>query len=480
MCNCCCDSANKKCYQAFIIFCCLLILAFQISTVALFRNSIDPDDIKSFIDSESPLYNFEITEGTPYDKINITFFEFKGREKRQGNTTIKYDEKTFTKIFNNKFFYKGNDKNYFSYKNEYSVTSGNNCPDNHKPCGILDSSNRILCLKNDDECPINGFGISIIPDDPKYEGYETKVVFDSIDYTEYYLYYTNNNIEGQVITEFKLSHGTPCAKISEKNWIKYYNNEIEDNYKCKTEINGDVYNDRYIKVSDEGINIRSLYADNGLRDTSSYGNTLNAKVDLYIRNYNDIDEKCFNDFLDELKDEHKFYDSAVKVVRALGIISIVFNVVMFIYITVTCCNDIQFSSFSFIIPIYGIICNAIILGVVNKSRIRYKCQLEGFNENIDELIDEQYDNNAINTTIMSALSLAFYALVLIMLLCLKFMRSRNIGVYSTSNVPLPVVPVQAVPVYPQYPQAYPTPYGANMAFPNMVAAPPGSYGTPYS
>ena len=477
MCNCCCDSANKKCYQTLIILFSFFILAFQIAMVALFRNSIDPDDIESFIDSETPLYNFEPTERELGSKKNITFFEFKGRTKKVGNNTITYDEKSFTKIFNHKFFYEAKDKNYFKYKNEYSVIDGNNCPENYKPCGILDSSNRILCLKNDEDCPLNGFGISIIENDPKYEGYETKEVLDSNDFTVYYLYYTNNNVEGHVITEFKLSHGTPCAKVSEKNWIKFYSNEVEENYKCKTEINGNVYNTRYIKVSDEGINIRSLYADNGLRDSSNFANTQNAKVDLYIRNYNDIDEKCFEDFLEELKDEEKFYDSAVSAVRALGSISIILNFVLFIFITVMCCRDIQFSSFSFIVPIYGIICNVIVLGIINKSRVRYKCQLEGFNEEIDELLDEQYDNNKTNTTIMSALSLAFYALDLILLLCLKFMRSRNIGVYGTTTVPVPVVPVQAVGVYPQ---PYPTPYGANMAYPNMMAVPPASYGVPYS
>ena len=145
------------------------------------------------------------------NKNNITFFEFKGREKRVGNSTITYDEKSFTKIFNHKFFYIAKDKNYFDYKNEYSATSGNNCPDNYKPCGILDSNNRILCLKNDEECPLNGFGISLSEEDSKYRGYKTKEVRDSIDGTVYYLYYTNNNVEGPVITEFKLSHGTLCA-----------------------------------------------------------------------------------------------------------------------------------------------------------------------------------------------------------------------------------------------------------------------------
>ena len=82
MTNVCCDTAGKKCYQSFIILFFFFILAFQIAMVALFKNSIDPDNIESFIDSETPLYNFEPTESELGNKKNITFFEFKGRKKK--------------------------------------------------------------------------------------------------------------------------------------------------------------------------------------------------------------------------------------------------------------------------------------------------------------------------------------------------------------------------------------------------------------
>ena len=414
----------------------------------------------------------EPTELELGNKKNITFFEFLGRESEEGNVTKKYDKKSFTKIFNHKLFYNKKDKNYFDYKNKYAIDSGNNCTEDYQKCGILDSSNRILCLPNNEDCPLNGFGLSLSASDSKYEGYESKEVIDSYSGTIYYIYYTNNNSDGHIITEFKLSHGRPCALSSEKNWVKYYNNEVEE-YGCKTKINGNLYSDRYIKVSEEGINIRSLYNDNGLKDPSSFSETQKEKVDIYIRNYNDIDEKCFEDFLQDLKNEKIYYDFSQKTVKVIGGISIALNAILFLYMFWMFCSEVQFYSISFIIPIYGIICNIVVLGIINKKKIKYNCELAGFNEEIDELVDEQYDNNSSTTIVMSSISLAFYILSLISELCLKFMRARNIGLHATSVVP--PVSVQPVPVYPQM---YPTPYGANMVspnYPNMMAIPPASY-----
>ena len=42
----------------------------------------------------------------------------------------------------------------------------------------------------------------------------------------------------QIITEFKLSKGDPCAKSSEIRWIEYYRDEVEGYYECKTSIDG--------------------------------------------------------------------------------------------------------------------------------------------------------------------------------------------------------------------------------------------------
>ena len=75
------------------------------------ENSMKPEDIETFIFSERPLFDFEISETDVNRKKNITFFEFKGRQKQEGNKTINYDKKTFTKILGNEFYYNGKDRN---------------------------------------------------------------------------------------------------------------------------------------------------------------------------------------------------------------------------------------------------------------------------------------------------------------------------------------------------------------------------------
>ena len=358
-CQCCCNTVNKKCYLFAIIFSSIFILVFEIMVVALTENSIEPEDVKSFIFRETPVYVLEIKETELTSKRNVTFFEYAGRKQRVGNTITIYDEKSFTMILRNKFLYDGKDKNYLDYKNDYSVESGNNCPQNYQKCGILDSDNRILCLPNGEDCPLNGIGISTTDNDPSYNTYK-KLVIDS-QTPSVYIYYTNNNYNGKIITEFKLSRGTPCAKSSEKNWLAFYNNEVDQDYSCRTSIDGSIYSNRYTKVTDTGISMQGLYSDNGLYESPHYSAASSATIDLYVRNYNQLDEKCFKDFIKDLEDEEKYYDSIVKVIRALGTISLIFNALIFFYCCYMCCRDVKFYTVAIIVPIYGIVCNSIVL-----------------------------------------------------------------------------------------------------------------------
>ena len=293
-CDCCCNSSNKRCYQGFIIFFSVITFAFQLGIIILTTNALNPDEFESMILSETPLYDFEISEHDINNKKNIIFFIYKGRKKKEGIKTVIYDEKNFTKIFNNKFFYNGKDRNYFDYVHNYSVSEGSNCPDNYKQCGILDSDRRILCLPNDEECPINGFWISDEGLNSKYEGYKYKKVYDSIDNSEYYIYYTNNNTKGEIITEFKLSAGIPCSKSSDFNWNQYYDDEVEEYNFCN---GGSSYT--YTQVSYGIIQMKSLFKDNGLNDppTNPNYNVGEDKVYLFSRYYNVINEKCFKAFL---------------------------------------------------------------------------------------------------------------------------------------------------------------------------------------
>ena len=470
-CECCFNTKFKKCYQLLIIIVSIYIIIFEIILAVFVENSINPEEIETFIYSERPLYDFEISQSDVYGKKNITFFEFKGREKREGNKTIKYDEKSFTKILGHKFFYDGKDRNYFDYKNKYSVSSGQNCPSNYKKCGILDSEGRILCLPDEEQCPLNGFLISTTSSDSRFTGNPIEVT-DDFDYRIYYIYFTNENTNDKIITDFKLSHGSPCAKISEINWIKYYKDEIQKEFGCSSVVNGNKYNGRYTKVSDQGIKITSLYKDNGLYDPPNAVGFNNDNIDIYVRNYNEMDESCIKGFLSDLNDEKQYYISISGTVRALSAVSLALSSALVIYIVCSSCSDLAFKFFVIAVPIYGIVVNIITIGLINKQRIRFKCQLEGFNDEIDELVDEQYNNNNVVNIVMSALSLALHIIVLIFIICLKLMKSGNkIGGITTS--------VQIQSAYPQYPQQYPTPYGQpNMVYQNVMAS-PASYGATY-
>ena len=180
-CSCCCNTAEKCCYQYFIIISCILIFVFQIVVIVLSVNGLKPEEFESLVLSETPLYDFEINQQDVTNKKKYNFFWVQRKKKKEGALNVFYDEKNFNKIFNNKFFYNGKDKNYFDYLNKYSVLSGKNCPDNFKKCGILDSADRILCLPTSENCPINGFGISNSNTDSNYYEYEKKEVEDSKD-----------------------------------------------------------------------------------------------------------------------------------------------------------------------------------------------------------------------------------------------------------------------------------------------------------
>jgi len=96
--------------------------------------------------------------------------------------------------------------------------------------------------------------------------------------------------------------------------------------------------------------------------------------------------------------------------------------------------------------------------------MKYECQSEDYNSDLNDEIDEQYGNNTIHI-VMPILNIVFFAFVLMFTLCLKFMRNK--GIVGGVSMPTPVVPV--------YPGAYPTPgyvapYAPNIAYQNVIPA----------
>jgi hypothetical protein len=274
----------------------------------------------------------------------------------------------------------------------------------------------------------------------------------------------------ELITEFKLSHGTPCASSSELNWIRYYHDEEDQNYHCKTEIEGSTESKRYDKVNDDkGINIGYLYENNDLYDSGKYSQYDNEYIDLYVRNYNEIDEKCVTKFLEDFEKDKKYFDSAYKVSRILSLIGIGFIIALFIYILTTCqcCCSLNFHGIAMVAPIYGIAANIVIVGIINKPKIEYECQIEGNNKKVGDALIDAYGKNTTGI-VFSVLSIVFFGLQLLFTLCLTFMRNKGM----INAVPIATPGLSAFPgVYPQpaFPSVgYQNQYGHNIPYQNVM------------
>lgn len=176
------------------------------------------------------------------------------------------------------------------------------CGKGYKPCGILDSLNNYLCYPNGISCPYN-FMKNIkkdypIPKDKKYVqinlgvgGNHGKMIF------------SNENIKGEIVNEFKIDDDTPCLSPDysnynhtpyplEKNFVKRKCNQVAD----------EKVNSHYMKI--DSINYVNLYNDNqimGVIDnldlfTKEY-NYLNNSTNLYYRNYIGMKRECLKDLL---------------------------------------------------------------------------------------------------------------------------------------------------------------------------------------
>lgn len=84
------------------------------------------------------------------------------------------------------------------------------CSQGTRSCGIADTKNNVLCIPNDQQCPINKLEIlqanQTIPTDFNYKSYPLG--------NEKTLIYTNENTSGEIIHEFKVGQNTPCINTA--------------------------------------------------------------------------------------------------------------------------------------------------------------------------------------------------------------------------------------------------------------------------
>ena len=185
--------------------------------------------------------------------------------------------------------------NYFYFLDNLSE-DGKSCKDEtYKQCAILDTLNQPMCVKQDEDCPINDILIK--------EGQEHLDNYDIIPLdNNKSIYYTNKINDSKIIIDFQISNGQPCAEPYEQNLNKnldiYPLMKNQSIYRCKVAINENLTDDRFRELDSQ--NLSHFYRDNDISALSKfYDDYSEDKMKLYGVEYYGLDKKKITDALNK-------------------------------------------------------------------------------------------------------------------------------------------------------------------------------------
>ena len=381
------NNFNYFIYFIFLDITFIVSIILSIINLSLINNNnIEILKREIFQNNIFPLFHFYIGLDSPspeyisYD----SFYTWQGTLKSSKQELAPVE---INKIFQNKFFYVKSNKTYFDYLKN-SVKQGEDCKNNYKKCGILDSNNNILCLPENEECPLNDIKISELEDPYLINEYNHIQVFESITGIKKFIYFTNNKIDNNIITKLELNFDNPCIAVNEYSWISNNLNEKEKTRSCRTYINNKIYDPLYVEICNN-IHMKSLYYDNGIQ---IYNDFSSEKVKLFIRNYYYIDETCANEYIKGYDNIEKITNnkiSKIKILEYINIPLILIHFVLFFYILK---NKKKILLFIIILNIF-IICLAIINCILffylnDEKNLVFSCGTDIFNSKINNFTNK--------------------------------------------------------------------------------------------
>ena len=247
----------------------------------------------------------------------------------------------------NKFCIKN--KKELKYENliRNSVKYGNECEIGYKKCGILDSNNRILCVENIADCPINKIIINNNLNPPNDYSYTSLSLNNNK-----YLHYTNEAIDNPIVVNISISLGNYCYDPYELNtqYPQYILDYNFNRYFCSHKNNDSFFDNSSILI--DSITKSQVYYENKIdlliNELKGYPLfSLNEKYGLYFRNYYGIDFNCINDKNINMNDITKF-NKWNNLSKKLNILCIVLSTFMFVFGLFLCFNCLSFPNANFL------------------------------------------------------------------------------------------------------------------------------------
>ena len=190
------------------------------------------------------------------------------------------------------------------------------CPtDTPKSCGSIDSLKNLLCVKANQDCPINEIKF-ISKSNPIPAG------FKSVSLETRNLAYGNSNTLGNILIQTKISDEAPCIKTNEQSNYGGFIYML-DYYKvgsCVTTLIDTKYNTFYSQI--DTYSYSKLLMDNGILTAllitiPSYPNTrYNHGTGLYIRSYIGIKPECKPKLMEMINNDVKTFNKDLQNVGA--------------------------------------------------------------------------------------------------------------------------------------------------------------------
>ena len=286
---------------------------------------------------------------------------------------------------NNQFCIKiNNELNYESlYSN--SVDKDKECDIGFKKCGILDTNNKIMCVEDITDCPINKILINNNSSSPEDYSYKTLKLNNG-----QYLHYTNESIDSFIVVNLSLSLGIPCSDPLQYN-TKYPQYILDNNFKqyicaSKYDNTSQFTNNTFISLIDSYRKYDVFKENEILNSIEKLSNyplfSLNENYDLYSRNYYGIDYKCFNKSKINLFDLHQ-YDNwekvAVKTILSFSlIITLTYIISSYVCIFFEIRREFKKCQISSIIILFALVLVCSILDFISyyfllKIEFNYQC-----------------------------------------------------------------------------------------------------------
>jgi hypothetical protein len=206
---------------------------------------------------------------------------------------------------NRNICFKRLDKNYL----QMNITEkSTNCKKGKKPCGLIDNLGNILCLNENEDCPINNILNFKTKEEINAKNLNgSSLVLDSNGIKNVLLFTRDNILDGNLPIEFRTSTGLPCKNpyFTNMNYKIYMLNKFFNKQRCLN-FSDSIPNDNMEYSFDNSfyqideIYKKTFYYENKIEKilrSSEFNYELDSELDrniqLYTKNYFGLKFNCF-------------------------------------------------------------------------------------------------------------------------------------------------------------------------------------------